>query len=199
MATIKHDEEEGSVRSIKSTSTKQKTCADSNDGSSTSISSENNDDKIRKARLKASMRAAKLKKKNRVDEEERARRADVLREELIKLEQKRKSVLERELASKKQIKGLELNKSCCDAESSSEALKETETKASVLEHKGKIPMNLSNDDEGHTRLKEKENCRSEELCSPIENIRLNLPMQLNLDFGLDDFEDDMQENEDDLM
>ena len=163
------------------------------DASSVSVSSEDDNDRIRKARLRASMRAAKLKKQSRVDEEEKVRRIEARKKELMKLEQKRRSVLEQKLMLKRQMR---LHANAKSAVKGGDSSKQS-TDGSSLEHEEKEAKSSSGVE--NPCLDESENKCREEPSSCIGCVQVPIQVDMSLTFCEDDFEDDVEENEDDLL
>ncbi len=160
------------------------------DASSSVKSDNDSDDRIRKARLRASMRAAKLKKQSRVDEEEKVRRTKARKEELLKLEEKRRSVLEREAELKKQMRS--------QASGNKINIKRNETSQSGAGLIGKEQTHPGKQlyDNSHEPSKEKSH---DEPRSSFGFVQVPKQFELNLTFCDEDFEDDIEENEDDLF
>ena len=143
------------------------------DAASVSSSKSDEKERLRKARLRASMRVAKMKKQNRVDKEEEAKRIEKAKKELNRLEEKRRSILEQELEVRRQTK--------------------LYRKTEKLEDPNILTNNVNSN--GVKFNEEPQQESSLNLCY----VQVPPHFELNVTVCEDDFEDDAEENEDDLL
>jgi len=160
-----------------------------------SISSSTTDgegDKIRQARQRASIRAARQKKEGLKDKEKKLQRELTRKEELDRLEEKRRAILKQEVDAKKVMKNkvkakAKASDESTDSASNNRVCAAKEQENGVLSDESKI--------KGSTATAEDASNVSQQGHSPR---RRNLGIEMDFSCLDDDFDDDCIENEDDL-